>query len=290
MPQTLLDFLIQKFPTAKRQTLRRMVDERRVEIDGTPARNVKQIVEPAHVVIVREHRKSPGPGTLRPPVAIVFEDADLLVIDKPPGLLTSTVPGERRPTALALLRDYVAQREPAARVGLIHRLDRDASGLLVFSKNHEAFRSLKQQFFEHSVDRIYTAVVEGKLKPEKDRIRSRLVERADGTVYSTKRADDGEEAITDYQVIRSAGELTLVRVTLQTGRKHQIRVHLSERGAAIVGDTMYATKTAKSGGTLPKPSSRLLLLAGELSFDHPRTGKRLRFELEMIDDIRKLFR
>src|SRR5690349_11936946 len=92
---------------------------------------------------------------------IIHEDRDILVVDKPAGLLTSTVPREKRPTLLKMVREYVAQREPRARVGLIHRLDRDASGLLIFSKNHQAYVSLKQQFFKHKVERIYLAVVHG---------------------------------------------------------------------------------------------------------------------------------
>ena len=137
----------------------------------------------------------------------------MLVIDKPAGLLTSTVARERRPTALALAREYVARREPQARVGLIHRLDRDASGLLVFSKNHPAFRSLKKQFFDHTVDRIYTAVVLGKLNPAQGRIRSRLVELPDGSVRSTKRPDAGEVAISEYQTLRTKDDLSLVHDT-----------------------------------------------------------------------------
>jgi 23S rRNA pseudouridine1911/1915/1917 synthase len=214
---------------------------------------------------------------------IIHEDADILVIDKPPGLLTSTVPRERRPTALAILRDYLSQSDPRARLGLIHRLDRDASGLLVFSKHHDAFRALKKQFFDHTVDRIYSAVICGNLKPDKDRIRSRLVEHADGSVHSTKREDRGEEAITDYQVIRRAGDYSLVRVKLFTGRKHQIRAHLAERGAPIVGDRIYGPEEVNN-------TSRLLLAATELSLDHPRTGKRVHFKLDMPEEIRRLFR
>src|SRR6266516_370866 len=104
---------------------------------------------------------------------LVYEDRDVIVIDKPAGLLTSTVPREKRPTAFAMLKEAVNAREPRARVGLIHRLDRDASGLLVFSKNHAAFRSLKQQFFDHSVDRVYLAIVRGQLNPRGGRIKSR---------------------------------------------------------------------------------------------------------------------
>ena len=134
MSESLLDHLVRRFPTAKKQTLRRMVEDRRVRIDGKPAHNVKQPVEPTQSITIDDRPKPIGPESIPPPFPIVFEDADLLVIDKPAGLLTSTVPHERRPTALALVREYVARREPAARVGLIHRLDRDASGLLVFSK------------------------------------------------------------------------------------------------------------------------------------------------------------
>ena len=217
------------------------------------------------------------------PLKIVHEDRDVLVVDKPAGLLTSTVPREKRPTALALVREHVGENDPRARVGLIHRLDRDASGLLVFSKNHEAFRALKQQFFEHTVDRIYMAVVHGKLNPARGQIESRLVELPDGSVRSTKRPDAGERAISEYQVIRTSGEVSLVRVTLLTGRKHQIRVHLSERGAPILGDSVYAPVDS------PK-APRLLLMAAELAFDHPATHKRMHFQLDLIEEMRRLFR
>ena len=217
------------------------------------------------------------------PLTIIHEDADFLVIDKRAGLLTSTVPREKRPTALALVREHIAMTDPRARVGLIHRLDRDASGLLVFSKNHDAYRSLKEQFFKHTVDRIYLAVVSGKLNPPGGRIESRLVELPDGSVRSSRRPDHGERAISDYKVIRTEARLSLARVTLLTGRKHQIRVHLSERGAPILGDPIYAPKDA------PK-ASRMMLIAAELAFDHPRTGKRMHFKLPMPEPMRKLFR
>src|SRR5437879_4341471 len=107
-------------------------------------------------------------------LVIVYEDVDVLVVNKPAGLLTSTVARERRPTLLKMVREYAAEIEPRARVGLIHRLDRDASGLLVFSKNHQAYQSLKSQLFHHTVDRIYVAAVKGKLHPPVGRIESRL--------------------------------------------------------------------------------------------------------------------
>jgi 23S rRNA pseudouridine1911/1915/1917 synthase len=216
------------------------------------------------------------------PFAIIHEDADVLVVDKPSGLLTSTVPGERRPTLLAIVRAHVEVSAPPRgrppRVGLIHRLDRDASGLLVFSKTHESYLSLKRQFFEHSLERTYTAVVRGAPTPPAGRVQSRLVERADGTVYSARRPGEGERAVTDYEVVERGKGHSLVRVTLHTGRKHQIRVHLSERGAPIVGDTMYGQAAQRPRGKERPAEERLMLAATRLSFTHPRTGERLTFE------------
>jgi RluA family pseudouridine synthase len=209
----------------------------------------------------------------KPPrnLRIIYEDRDLLVVNKPAGLLTSTVPREKRPTLLAMVREYLYQTDRRARMGLIHRLDKDAAGLLVFSKQPAAYESLKTQFFRHTVTRLYTAVVQGTLDPQRGTIRSRLIERADGTVYSTHKHAAGQIAETEYEVLgKMANGRFLVQVKLQTGRKHQVRVHLSERGAPIVGDSMYG-KADKAG---------LHLAATTLAFDHPRTGKRVEFHAE----------
>jgi 23S rRNA pseudouridine1911/1915/1917 synthase len=270
---TLLDWLIARYPNAKRQNLKRMVEAGRVTIDGTPATRLKQPI--ADGAVVRVNEKSPAqrpPVTVEPPklFEIVFEDADVLVINKPAGLLTSTVPREKRPTALAAVRRYIEQFDPKAQVGLIHRLDRDAAGLLVFSKSHLAYESLKTQFFKHTVTRVYTAIVRGAPTPRNGTIDTHLVERADGTVYSTKRHGQGQRAVTEYETIHHADGRSTLRVTLRTGRKHQIRVHLSERGLPIIGDEVY-------GG--PDPAG-LRLAAVMLEFDHPRSGKRLTFQIK----------
>jgi 23S rRNA pseudouridine1911/1915/1917 synthase len=285
-PVTLLDHLAAQLPTAKRQTLRRMVQDGRVTINGRRARSAKDTVGEKDKVVVADRaapaRSAAAPAARRPPqLDIVFEDADVLVVDKPTGLLTSTVPREPRPTLLALVRQYVEATPPARgrppRAGLIHRLDRDASGLLVFSKTPDAYRSLKDQFFQHSVERVYTAVVAGIPTPRSGRVDTRLVERADGTVYSTRRPGEGERAISDYETVEERKGRAIVRVKLHTGRKHQIRVHLAERGTPILGDTMYGQAAA---GKDPAPG-RLMLAATKLSFTHPRTGQRLTFERPM---------
>ncbi|MEA2711260.1 MAG: rRNA synthase [Phycisphaerales bacterium] len=273
--ETLLDRLARNFPTAKRQTLRRMIADGRVRVNGLRAGKATQRIAAEDKVEASDRRAAARQGDsskLIAPLKIVFEDDDLLVVDKPAGLLTSTVPKEKRPTALALVRNYVAATNPKARVGLIHRLDRDASGLLVFSKSHAAYDSLKSQFFKHTVDRVYAAVVHGKPNPPAGMIESYLLERADGSIYSTDRHAKGQRAITHYEVLETKNKRSRVCVRLQTGRKHQIRVHLSERGCPIVGDTVY--------GRDDDDSPRLLLAAVELAFDHPRSGKRVSFKIE----------
>src|SRR5947208_17037721 len=182
---TLLDHLVAEFPTAKRTTLRRMVAEGRIIVNGVVATRISQPLNPHdRVRVVAAERLDPR--HLIVPLKIVFEDHDLLVVDKPAGLLTSTVAGEKRPTALALVRRYVQATQPRAVVGLIHRLDRDASGLLVFSKSNRAYQSLKAQFFKHTVDRVYRAVVRGVPSPPRGKIDTWLLERGDGTVRSAE--------------------------------------------------------------------------------------------------------
>src|SRR5436190_11315611 len=175
---TLLEWLVQKYPTAKKQTLREMVAQGRVTINGKLARTVKEAVGESDRVAVgkKPQRELASIG----PLQIIHEDEDVLVVNKPPGLLTSTNVRERRATAIEFVRNYLADREPRARTGIVHRLDRDASGLLVFSKNNHAHQSLKKQFFEHTVLREYLAVVHRTVSPPKGKIESKLVELKDG--------------------------------------------------------------------------------------------------------------
>src|SRR3954464_9242831 len=180
---TLFDWLVQKFPNAKKQTLRDMVKQRRVTINGKAAKTVKEVVGESDRVVV-DKRPERARASIEP-LKIIHEDEDVLVVFKPPGLLTSTTVRERRATAIALVRDYLADREPRARAGIVHRLDRDASGLLVFSKNNAAHRALKKQFFKHTVNREYLAVVQGMVSPPTGRIESYLVELSDGAVRET---------------------------------------------------------------------------------------------------------
>ena len=280
-PMLLLDWLEKRYPTAKRQTLKRMVEEGRVRVKGVLAKKLKQEIAETDRVQVDE-RSRPEPAPQGPQFPIEYEDADILVVTKAAGLLTSTVPREPRPTLLAMVRDYIGPKEPQARVGLIHRLDRDASGLLVFSKNEETYTALKKQFFDHTVDRVYTAIVEGAPPESKGNIRSSLVELPDGSVRATKIPNKGQASLTEYVVLKKTPTRSLLRVILHTGRKHQIRVHLSDRGCPIVNDPVY--------GKEKKPIGRLMLDATSLALTHPRTGKRMAFEHPIPTDLKNAMR
>jgi len=208
-------------------------------------------------------------GVLTEKLKVIYEDSDVVIVDKPAGLLTSTHPDETRPTALAILEHHFAEKNYKAQVKLVHRLDRDASGLLVFARNRTAFEKLKVQFEAHTITRVYTLVVHGTPKKSKARLTHILYEDPEAIVHVTPDRNRGKEAILDYEVVEPGSSLSLVRCTLHTGRKHQIRVQLATIGHPVFGDTVYGKPEAHP--------TRLALHASTLAFDHPGTGKRVEF-------------
>lgn len=200
---------------------------------------------------------------------IIFEDDSIVVVDKPEGLLTMATDTERAKTAYALLRAYLNSKRPAEKLFIVHRLDREASGLLVFAKTITAKEKLQDQFKSHSAGRKYMALVEGRIEKDDFTIRSFLAENSAYRVYSTKKARAGKLAVTHVHVLKRNPTTTLVEVRLETGRKHQIRVHLAEQGHPIAGDTNYGSRT--------NPFRRLALHAARLEFTHPATGKHVQF-------------
>lgn len=262
---TLLEALERQRPGQSRSDLRKLLADGRVRVNGEVVKIARMPIAPDDVVQIAEALARPKVAAL--PFDIVHLDDDLLVINKPAGLITSSVPREKRPTALAIARDWAAREKPRAKVGLVHRLDADASGLLVFSLNNASHATLKAQFYDHSAGRTYVAVVSKAVSPPSGTIRSRLVEHIDGTVHVTKSNNHGQLAITHYETEANSG-LTRLRITLETGRKHQIRAHLCSRGWPIVGDTLY-------GGD---PAKRLMLAAVKLELAHPQGGQRVTFE------------
>ena len=273
--------LREQFPQAKQTTLRNMLRDGRVRVNDAVVRRLDMPLAAADEVTVGDApRVAAGKPQFRPmlqPMTLVLDDPDFLVIDKPAGLLSSTVPNEKRPTAWAKVQRHLEANEPRAVPGLIHRLDRDASGLLVFSKSQSAYESLKDQFFRHTVERVYMAVTHGVPTPPEGRITSRLVELPDGRVRASRKPNGGQLAITDYKTVSRGGAKAAVRVQLETGRKHQIRAHLSQRGVPIVGDRVY--------GRPDDNAPRLMLAAVRLGFIHPRTGRPVLAELPVPSEF-----
>ena len=177
---------------------------------------------------------------------------------------------EKLNTLYASLRAYLNNKRPPEKLFIVHRLDREASGLLVFAKTLEAKERIQDQFKDHSAGRRYVAVVEGHVKADDFTIRSYLAENAAYKVYSTPNRRLGKLAVTHVHVIKRNAKTTLVEVRLETGRKHQIRVHLAERGHPIVGDKNY--------GSGSNPIRRLALHGAHLEFKHPMKGTLLKFD------------
>jgi 23S rRNA pseudouridine1911/1915/1917 synthase len=204
------------------------------------------------------------------------------VVEKPAGLLTIATERERDRTAYAWLTAHARARRPPARVFVVHRLDRAASGLLVFALSPGAKRALQAQFAAHAAERAYLAVVEGRMSRSEGTIRSRLLDDVPGRrVRETRVPGRGRAAVTHWRVRGAGARHTLLEVRLETGRRHQIRVHLAGLGHPIAGDAAYGSRT--------DPCGRLALHAHRLGFDHPRTGARLRFESAPPATFRRIF-
>ncbi len=204
-------------------------------------------------------------------VRVVHDDDDIVVADKPAGLLTIGTDRERHRTLYRRLFDSELRRHPGGRVFVVHRLDRDASGLLVFAKSEKAKRVLQAQFHDRTASRTYHAVVRGSYPRDEDVLKSYLVQNRALRMYVTADPRRGKLAITRVRVLRRAPLATLLEVVLESGRKHQIRVHLAETGHPLLGDRRYGEDRAG-------PIGRLALHAVALELEHPTTGKHMRFE------------
>ena len=214
----------------------------------------------------------PATRNLQRGIALLYEDKDILVVNKPSGLLTMATDSEKTRTAYFILTDYVRKGHSKSRnrIFIVHRLDRETSGILIFAKTMEAKLYLQQHW--DSTEKKYLAVVHGRMEKQTELISSYLVENNAHLVYSTSNRSKGRLARTAYRVLKQSKDFALMEIDLLTGRKHQIRVHLAGIGHPVVGDTKY--------GKEKRRHRNLALHARSLSITHPFTGERLGFETE----------
>jgi 23S rRNA pseudouridine1911/1915/1917 synthase len=264
--------------------VKRLCATGKVRLDGD------LILDPAARVQPGQHLElrltAPRPVNTPAGFRIAFEDAHVVVIEKPSGI--SSVPYERKETgtAMDLVRAtwrHGGKRATATPLYIVHRIDKDTSGLLCFAKTRLAERALHQVFQRHTADRFYLAVAHGVVAGA--RIESRLVaDRGDGIRGSTQHRDQGQEAVTHVEPLKRLHGATLCRVRLETGRTHQIRIHLSERGHPLVGETVYNREYYRADR--PQISApRLMLHAALLGFPHPVTGAPIELRTPPPDDF-----
>lgn len=266
----LLEFLLETFKNQSRNSVKSLLSSHRVSVDGAPTSQFNFKLYPEDTVIISN---APIRKKTRSNLPIIYEDDDIIVINKPSGLLSIASDNEKSSTAYRMLSDYVQQKDKHNRIFVVHRLDEDTSGVLMVAKNVKIQQALQNNWNDIVKKRGYYAIVEGEMEKRSDTIKSYLKKNSQNLMYSSKKAGDGQLAITHYKVIKSNGTYSLLDVNIDTGRKNQIRVHLGEKGHYIIGDDKY--------GKPANPIKRLGLHAYELDLVHPFTGKLMKFTSPM---------
>lgn len=264
---TLMPFLLASMPDRPRTSIKSLLKYDQVAVNGAPTSQWDHPLHPGDKVQVNYTRPFQVLHNRR--LHIVYEDDDIIVVNKGYGLLSVSTDNVKDGTAYSILRDYVKWNNPANKIFIVHRLDRDTSGLMVFAKSVEAKNALQHNWNNMVLDRKYLAVVQGVPAHEADTIRSYLTENAQHEVYSTDKPGEGQLAVTRYSTLRRGQGRALLEVSLDTGRKNQIRVHMKEMGHPIVGDRRY--------GASASPIHRLALHAQTLRFVHPVTRREMSF-------------
>ena len=270
----LLKFLLENLKGQSRNNVKALLTYKQVAVDGeiktahnfplTPGMQVEIIWDKSRGKEERE-------------LEIIYEDESIIAVNKPAGLLSIANEKEKERTAYHMLTDYVKKKDRGARIFVVHRLDKDTSGVLVVAKSEEVKIALQEKWNENVSRREYVAVVEGKVKEPKGTIKSYLRETKTHLVYS---AESGERAITNYEVVREGSQYSMVRVQIATGKKNQIRVHMQDMGNPIAGDKKYGAKTS--------PIGRLALHANVLEFYYPIKDKMLTLEAKYPASFKKL--
>jgi len=267
----ILDALVQLFPQSSKNSLRSWVKEGRVEVNDEIIKNPSTLVLKNQPVNIGQRKK-----IIRHGIPIIYEDQDVVIVNKPTGLLSVSTAFEKGETVHALLKTHYHPRK----VYVVHRLDQDTSGVMLFALNQAACDKLKDLFEVHDIERAYTAIIEGQLSTSEGTWQSYQYEDSQYMVHETEDENFGRKAITHYTTITSAKHYSWIELKLETGRKNQIRVHCQTAGHSVVGDKKY--------GATSNPIKRLCLHAHLLAFLHPFSKKKLRFEAAPPEEFYRL--
>ncbi len=279
-PTELMKFLIEKFPGKSRTTIKSMLAHKQVSVGEMATTKFDFPLKRGQMVYLNKQKPDEKPRFRG--LRIVHEDADIIVIDKANGMLSMASETEKTKTAYSLLSEYVKKFDPKNLIFIVHRLDRDTSGLMLFAKSKKVQEILQKDWNESIVERSYIVVVEGEVEKTEGTVTSWLKENKALVMYSSQTPDDGQKAVTHYKVLKCKNEFALLEVKLETGRKNQIRVHMKDLGHPVTGDKKYGAKL--------NPIGQMGLHARVLAFRHPTSGKTLRFDTPIPGKFLKLFR
>jgi 23S rRNA pseudouridine1911/1915/1917 synthase len=286
-------YLREKFPAASRGALQRLMEQGHILVDG---HTVKPTHSPRAGEKIEVRWPEAIPAEAQPeeiPLAILFEDSSLLVLNKPAGIVVHPGAGHEEHTLVNALLHHcqgsLSGIGGVARPGIVHRLDKETSGCLVVAKNDETHLALSAQFAKRRVEKIYNAIVCGELARESGEIRAAIARHPSHRKRMAARDDDsGRAAHTSYHVLERLNAATLVEAQIHTGRTHQVRVHFQFIGHPLVGDETYgARQNARLRELTDYAAPRVMLHARELSFLHPRTKEQMSFEAPLPPDFRE---
>ena len=274
----LLEFLLSKYPKLSRNAVKSLLSNHQVSVDGAPVSQYNLKLTKEDTVIVSKTRIS---KKTRANLPIIFENENFIVIDKPSGLLSVASNREKGRTAYRMVNDYVQQKDKHNRIFVVHRLDEDTSGVLMFAKNAHTKEILQKNWNDIVIKRGYYAVVEGKLEKKTDTFVDYLKENSLNLMYVTNDKKNGKKCTTSYKVMKENDKYSLLDINIDSGRKNQIRVQFGYRGHYVIGDDKY--------GQPSNPLKRLGLHAYNLVFKDPETGRIWDFKSPIPEIFTKLF-
>ena len=290
-------FIVRSVGTMTRSAVQKLIEGRQVAVAGAPQKPSLRLKGGERIEIFIPPPRAAEAAAEAIPLEILYEDGDLVVVNKAAGMVVHPGAGTSGGTLVNALLGYCDDLSGIGgtmRPGIVHRIDKDTSGILVVAKNDRAHNSLAHQFKEHTIKRIYLALVLGSPKGDKGKIESVIGRHPVDRKRMSGKARRGKHAVTHWQVVGRFSGITLVRLRLETGRTHQIRVHLSEAGYPLVGDKVYG-----GGGRIAsvmdphlkgliKELDRQALHAKTLGFIHPSTGEYLEFDTELPADMARI--